>query len=319
MELGGKRIDPGTVTRVTWEAGEWSDGTPMTVPAVVVRGVADGPTLWVNGALHGDEIDGTVALWNVIGALDPSRMRGTLVAVLVLNVSAFAAMRRTSPIDDLDFNRIWPGDPRRSYSHQRTAAYAELVAAHATHYMDLHGGGNTHDVVHYLIYRDGLGEASAASRAMALACGSPIVWRSTDRWLDNGLFTYLTARRIPSVIVECGGEGKIRPAQVAAHETSVLNVMRHLRMIEGDAPPVDVTVSVREADFFFSTRGGMWLSDRVVGEVLQEGDLVGVVRDRYGDVQEEVRCQAPRGALLALRTFAGCPSGTNLGIIGVME
>jgi predicted deacylase len=193
------------------------------------------------------------------------------------------------------------------------------VEAHATHYIDLHGGGNSHDVVYYTIYRDGPWPSAKASREMTLASGCDIVWRSTDRWLDNGLFSLLTAQGIPSMIVEVGGEGRLKRKNVDDNVRSILNVMKHLRMIPGEAPRREPRVSVGSADFFFSRAGGIWTSGRTVGDVLVAGDLIGVVKDCYGTAREEVRCGAKQGILLALRTYAAAPSGSILGIVGVID
>jgi predicted deacylase len=312
MRVGSVDVEPGATARGTLEICE------CEVPILVARGREDGPTLWISAAIHGDELEGTAALWEVFETLAGRELRGTVIESVVTNVSAFQALRRTSPIDDLDVNRVFPGSPDRSFTLQFADAYKRAVEAVATHYVDLHGGGNTHDVVFYTIYRDGLGDASRVSREMALAAGSPIVWASRDEWLDHGLFTLLTARGIPSLIVEAGGEGRIRRKNVRAHASAVLNVLTYLAMIDGDAPAAEVESPVSAADFFFSHRGGIWLSDREPGEQLDSGELVGVIRDPHGSVLEEVRVESGRSIVLALRTYATAPLGASLGILGVL-
>jgi len=319
VEIGGTLVAPGTVAEVWVPIGQAADGTDLKLPIKVARGAKAGSVLWVNAAIHGDELEGTAGLWEAFRQIDVGALAGALVGVMITNMSAFYAMRRTSPFDDLDVNRIFPGDRARSHTWQLAHDYKRLVEAHATHYIDLHGGGNYHDVVFYTIYRDGDSPAVRVSRDMALACGSGITWRSSDRWLDQGLFSLLTAQGIPCVIVECGGEGRVRPKNVNDHANSILNVMRYLRMIPGTAAVREPRISVSSADFFFSQTGGIWTPDRKVGEVLRSGDLVGTMRDCYGAVREEVRCGTPNGVLLALRTYAAAPSGSSLGIIGVIE
>ena len=41
--------------------------------------------------------------------------------------------------------------------------------------------------------------------------------------------------------------------------------------------------------------------------------------DPYGAALEEIRCESTEAILLALRTYAGAPTGSNLGILGVIE
>jgi predicted deacylase len=313
MRLGNLELQPGQTGQGTIVIAE------MEMPIRVARGSEDGPTVWVNAAIHGDELEGTAGLWRVFDEIAQTPLKGTLIGALITNVSAFNALRRTSPIDELDVNRVFPGDPDRSFTWQFAFEYKKTVESTASHYIDLHGGGNTHNVVFYTIYRDGDGDAFRVSREMAQAAGSPIVWSSRDKWLDNGLFTLLTNRGIPSLIVEAGGEGRIRPHNVAAHSGSVLNVMKHLGMIPGSIPLAEIEVGVRSADFFFSHRGGVWISDLTIGDQVHRGDLVGVIKDPYGATLEEVRCGSGTAVLLALRTYAAAPIGSNLGILGVIE
>jgi predicted deacylase len=313
MRIGNLDLQPGQTANGTIALAD------VEMPIRVARGTQDGPTLWVNAAIHGDELEGTAGLWRVFDTIAERPLKGTLIGALITNVSAYEALRRTSPIDDLDINRVFPGDPNRSFTWQLAYEYERTVESTATHYIDLHGGGNTHDVIFYTIFRDGEGDASRAAREMAQIAGSPIVWSSRDRWLDNGLFTLLTDRGIPSLIVEAGGEGRIRPRNVTAHCGSVLKVMKHLGMIEGSVLPIGTANPIRSADFLFSHHGGIWISDHTVGDKLGRGDLVGVVKDPYGCTLEEVRCESTEAMLLALRTYAGAPTGSNLGILGVIE
>jgi predicted deacylase len=313
MRIGEVDIEPGRTARGTIPLAG------VEIPIRVARGVHEGPTLWVNAAIHGDELEGTAGLWQVFDVIADMDLKGALIGVLITNVSAYTALRRSSPIDDLDINRVFPGDPNRSFTLQLAYAYRRAVESTATHYIDLHGGGNTHDVVHYTIYRDGANDASEAARRMAEVAGAPIVWSSRDKWLENGLFALLTDHGIPALIVEAGGEGRIRSKNVTAHSQSVLNVMKHLGMIDGSVGPLQITAPVKSADFFFSHHGGIWLSDHTVGDRLAKGDLIGLLRDPYGDAVEEIRSESTDSILLALRTYAGAPPGSNLGILGVIE
>jgi predicted deacylase len=310
--VGSVEVAPGAVAQGTLDICE------CEVPILVAHGREDGPTLWISAAIHGDELEGTAAVWEVFRTVEERDLRGTVIASVVTNVSAYGALRRTSPIDDLDVNRVFPGAPDRSFTYQFADAYRRAVEEFATHYVDLHGGGNTHNVVFYSIYRDGLGDASRISSEMAAVAGSGIVWASQDAWLDNGLFTHLTAKGVPSLIVEAGGEGRVRATNVRSHASAVLNVMTYLDMLDGTVAKNPPESPVTEADFFFSHHAGIWLSERAPGDVLEPGDLIGVVRDPYGSVVEEITVTRGRSVLLALRTYAGAPTGSSLGILGVL-
>ena len=46
------------VSRGELRVGDTPDGEPVTIPVTIVRGAAEGPVLWINGCVHGDEFCG---------------------------------------------------------------------------------------------------------------------------------------------------------------------------------------------------------------------------------------------------------------------
>jgi predicted deacylase len=90
------------------------DGTwgRVRLPLYVACAAQPGPTIVAIGGTHGDEYEGPVGLKNLIRELDPRRLvRGRLIVIPVLNVPAFRAGRRESPLDGGNMNRAFPGNP----------------------------------------------------------------------------------------------------------------------------------------------------------------------------------------------------------------
>ena len=67
--------------------------------------------LAVLGGVHGDEYEGQVGLCKMIRTLEPKDVRGRVIAVPGINLPAALAGARVSPIDNVNFNRAFPGDP----------------------------------------------------------------------------------------------------------------------------------------------------------------------------------------------------------------
>ncbi|MDF3040145.1 MAG: Succinylglutamate desuccinylase/aspartoacylase, partial [Thermomicrobiales bacterium] len=104
--------EPGTVRRGTLRfshpaLADWS------WPYTVVRGAADGPHLALISGVHPAEYPAIEANIRFTRALDPARLRGTVVSLPLIDVPAF--LPRTPfvcPIDDKNPNRFFPGDPK---------------------------------------------------------------------------------------------------------------------------------------------------------------------------------------------------------------
>ncbi len=314
--IGTAKAEPGQLSRGVIPIGERTDGSSFDVPVILIRGKEQGPTLWVQACIHGDEYDGAAGLLRAISQIKPDQLKGTLIAITDLTVSGTQAYRRTNPIDDKDINRFFPGNPAGSFVEQTAYTVQKLVEEHADYLMDLHGGGNEFDVVYYTIFPEAGNEASRKSEAMARAAGSAIVWQSQDKWLVGGLFSNIVRKGIPCMLVECGGEGRLKEQNINDHCNSILNVMKHLHMIEGNPPTISQFVNVKQADFTYSTRGGLYFTKVVRGQRVRKGDLLGEIVNFYGDTVETVRCKLENAIVLGTRTYGVTPSGENVVLLG---
>ena len=68
----------------------------------VINGADDGPVLWLNAGIHGDEPQGALAVILMIRELDPQVLKGAVVCVPAMNVPAFEASKRGNPLDSDD-------------------------------------------------------------------------------------------------------------------------------------------------------------------------------------------------------------------------
>ena len=119
----------------------------MPVACWVLQGRRPGPVLYVHSTQHGNEISGVEVVRRVAQALDPRRLRGTLVAVPIANPLAFRWRRHhylQGPEEayqarpELDLGQAWPGDPAGSAPERLAHALWDGAARHATHVIDLH-------------------------------------------------------------------------------------------------------------------------------------------------------------------------------------
>ena len=117
----GGSVAPGETANVRYTVSETYLGDPVRVPVTIVNGEAEGPTLFLSAAAHGDELNGIEIVREVAHEWDHSELHGTLVCLPVLNVPAFIAQQRYLPIYDRDLNRSFPGDDS-STSAKRIAA-----------------------------------------------------------------------------------------------------------------------------------------------------------------------------------------------------
>jgi len=118
----------------------------LPVPIACIRN-GDGPTVLLMSGTHGDEYEGQVTLSKLINRLEPEDVQGRVIIFPMANFPAAKDGLRTSPIDELNLNRVYPGDPDGTPTLM-IAHYVESVLLKlADYYMDLHSGGSS---LHYL-------------------------------------------------------------------------------------------------------------------------------------------------------------------------
>ena len=90
-------------------------------PSVTVTGATAGPVLFVNAGVHGGEYPAIEAVIRLSKTLDPQKIAGTVILMPVLNLPAFRLRTPfVCPVDKVNPNRVFPGDPDGSYSEQVT-------------------------------------------------------------------------------------------------------------------------------------------------------------------------------------------------------
>ncbi|HAS61873.1 MAG TPA: deacylase, partial [Vibrio sp.] len=108
FEFLGETIEPGERKVVKLEAAKLYTHSPLSIPVEIINGQLEGPTLMVNAAIHGDELNGVEIVRQLINTIDASKLKGTLIAVPIVNVFGFIHKSRYLP-DRRDLNRCFPG------------------------------------------------------------------------------------------------------------------------------------------------------------------------------------------------------------------
>ncbi len=143
-------------------------GALMIPVTVIARG--SGPTVLLTGANHGDEYEGPVALAKLAASLRADDVNGRVIIVPYLNYPALRAGRRTSPIDQGNLNRSFPGRPDGTVT-QKIADYVQrYLLPMADLVLDIHSGGRTLDFLPFAA-RPRARRQGATRRAARRRCG----------------------------------------------------------------------------------------------------------------------------------------------------
>ncbi|MFP6619660.1 MAG: M14 family metallopeptidase [Pirellulaceae bacterium] len=279
-----------------------------------------GPHLLITGGVHGDEFEPMAAIRQLIASPSLKLLRGKLTLVPVVNEPAFLRGHRAGP-DDQDLARTCPGDPNGSTTEQIAHALSELIQA-ADHYIDLHTGGTTLQVlpmVGYVMHPDP--EILDQQRAMARAFNLPIIW-GTDHRLSGRSLSVARDCGVPAIYTEYLGGARCDPEGVAAYVRGCLNVMQSLEMIDHEPPASRIRHIVEDRR---ENSGHMQICHRSpltgyfepavqLGEHISAGAPLGTVSDLLGEKQEVVPAEQT-GLVLVLKTFPRVEQEDALAVI----
>lgn len=222
----------------------------LPIPIVVVKN-GEGPTALFTSGNHGDEYEGQVALTNLIKFLEPGMIKGRVIIMPMANYPAALAGRRVSPIDDLNMNRIFPGDPDGTVTRQ-IAHYidSELIPL-ADLVIDLHSGGSSLNYIPTALAKQSADPAVFQKQLAALrAFGAPYTYiqggaqgQGGDQTLGSGA----DRRGKIALGTELGGAGAVNPSGLAIAERGLRNLLVHLGIL-GKEHWVDPPVPTRFLD-----------------------------------------------------------------------
>ena len=256
-------------------------GHSISLPVLMVRGGAAGPTLLVTAGVHGDEYEGVRTIFDVFESLDASVMKGNFLAVPVMNPPAFWNISRTSPLDDANLARVFPGSPAGTPTEAIAFHFDQNILAVADFYIDLHSGGVKCAMPTLIGYL----ETDPAAAAAAEIFGAPVIWCHPNVPPGRTL-SAANDRGIPCLYAEARGAGRIHPEDLKCYRRGVMNVLKHLGICSGepDVPKtlarlygdgnVDVSVS--------SPMRGFLIPRVVLLETVTKGQVLGVLVDTSG-------------------------------------
>jgi uncharacterized protein len=278
-------------------------------PAFEARGAKDGPRVSLIGGIHGCEYSSIAAVTRFMNELDAAELAGSILAVPVVSMEAF---RQRSPfvvpVDGKNLNRTFPGSSEGGYTETLARAIFYELIAPADAVIDLHGGDLVEALEPFTLYTASAVEQQA--EALAVAFGLPYVVRDVPSGGLGGTTASAAAEAgIPAIIAEAGGRGQLEEDAVQLLVDGVRNVLRATAMLPGEpTPPARPIQRVGSFVWLRCRDAGWWEAAIGAGDQVEQAHLLGVVRNLWGDVLEEIRAPA-EGVVLFLTTSPTVAAG----------
>lgn len=282
IEIYGTTVQPGTRVNVDVPVADLYTSTSLSMPVQVICGRKPGPVLFVSAAIHGDELNGVEIIRRLLKRTSLRSLRGTLVAVPIVNVHGFLNQSRYLP-DRRDLNRSFPGSKKGSIAARLANLFIEEIVSKADYGIDLHTGA---------INRSNLPQIRAnldhpGTLELADTFGVPVIINSDIR--DGSLRACALDRGMPVLIYEAGEALRFDEISIRAGMRGILNIMRHIGMLPRTKNPKQATpVIARSTRWVRAPSSGIVTAKIKLGSRVHKDQSLALISSPLGDEEEHV-------------------------------
>lgn len=263
------------------------------IPISIVNGSKSGPVLALIAGVHPYEYPPIEALLRLKAKINPKELKGTLILVHIANLQAF--QKRTiyyNPYDWLNLNRVFPGDPNGSISKRIAYTITQEIIKPCDYLIDLHCGDGNESLIPYSYWsKGGNPSIDQISKKLVEVFGIyPII--ETERPSDPNATVYVDNTAIqmgkPAFTVESGQLGIVDEESVQLLLRGIKNVMRYLKMVEGEVEDFGKPTYIKRFEVIRSNHDGIFYPQTKRGYHINKGEPIGYVTDYFGNRIETI-------------------------------
>lgn len=254
------------------------------IPLAVIKN-GEGPTVILQAGNHGDEYEGPIALGELIRELDPAEISGRIIFLPAVNVHAVLAGRRTSPVDGLNLNRTFPGNPAGTITQQISAYVSDIIMPLGDAYVDLHSGGSSLNILPSAIIEPAADPVLRRKNINAVLAFDAPLTVVIDNLGEPRTSTATSVRAgLVTVGTEMAGAGTVSIDALGICRRGVRNVLSHF----GVLPPTGKVPAARPENilripghdgYIFATTDGVFEPFHALGESIHAGEAAGRIHN----------------------------------------
>jgi predicted deacylase len=248
----------------------------------VINGKRPGPVLFVSAAVHGDELNGVEIIRRLLKRKVLKSLRGTLLAIPVVNIHGFLSQSRYLP-DRRDLNRSFPGSASGSIAARLAHTFVEHVVSKSNYGIDLHTGAI--DRSNFPQIRANLDEPETLE--LAREFGAPVLINASIR--EGSLRDCASKNGIPMLVYEAGEALRFDELSIRAGLRGVMRVMRKISMLPGGSAVAEPNMVIaRTSSWMRSSASGIVTGIVKLGSSVRKGEVLAIITDPLGETESKV-------------------------------
>ena len=282
MVVFENKIERGKKYFFTKSVGQLAHKADIKIPVIVLAGTSDGPTLWVNGTVHGDELNGSFAAWELVRELSVEDIKGTIIVTPICNPIAFEHRDKVSAIDGMDMDTAFPGDPEGMLTQRIAYFIYKEIKRNANALISFHTLATPYQANPYTVSKVVPGvEEHVTNKARELAFAFGVEVNCTvDLSKATGELPGVTSGAlditcmndgIPAFMAEVGHGGIIEDEYVTVSKTGIKNVLAALQMFAWKIEKPEKQYIIKKRKFLRIDQGGLITMKVKPGDQIKSG------------------------------------------------
>ena len=296
MIILGSEILPGKRTIINLDLARLHTQTKVEIPVIVERSRQDGPVLFLNAGIHGNEVNGVEIIREIITKKINKPQRGTVICIPVLNVLGFLNQTREFP-DGKDLNRVFPGSKAGSLASIFAYHLMHNILPHVDYCIDFHTGGANR----FNSSQIRISKGDPELLELAKVFNPRFIVFAPDR---ERSFRQAATQVGKKVLLFEGGKSLDFHKRITMRGTKgVMRVMQHLGMRDFSKELANgdliESIIIEQSSWIRARHGGLFRFHVKDGAKVEKGEVIGSISDPYGNLEYQVKMPAS-GHILGL-------------------
>lgn len=287
LEFGNLKCRPGEKVQGMMKFADTGIESPLTL----INGTEDGKVILLTAGIHGGEYPSIEGVMELAQELLPQDIRGGMVIFHPINVEGF--YERVSgiyPPSGENLNRQYPGSPDGTVGERFAYALVHDVMENCDGMIDTHGG-DLHEQLPPYVYYPGVGNQEVVEQSRLAASVTKVSYMVKSQCTGNA-YHICNGFGIPSMLLELGGKGLWNRQEVEDYKFNIKNVLRYWSVLEGEViQPDKPAYVITRAEYIDAGHSGCWYPQTELEEKVSKGQLLGVIKDFFGNIVEEVHAE----------------------------
>jgi predicted deacylase len=291
ITIFNETILPGKSKTINMQIGKLHTMTDLHIPIIVERSKKEGPVVLLTAGLHGDEINGTEIVRELIVKKINKPKRGTIICIPVINIFGFVNQTREFP-DGRDLNRIFPGSKTGSLASQFAYYILKEIIPHIDYAIDFHAGG----AQRFNAPQIRIVPNNAELKTLSDVFGAPFTLYSNN--ISGSFRSSCDKMNVKMLLFEGGKSVDINNAVTKEAVEGTKRFLMHFGMLKNkhEISKPHQTIYIEKSDWIRANFSGMFHGLKQIGSYVTKGELLATISDPFGKVSHKLK--APHAGYL---------------------